>query len=69
MLMQAIEEDYSKSEANLNEAKNKPNPDIQLGSKPLVLPRPCPAFTNPGSQGQTALHCNNQWLSLAQNDA
>jgi len=31
--LQAIEEDYAKSQGNLNEAKNKPDPDIQLGSK------------------------------------
>ena len=31
--LQAIEEDYARSEANLNHAKNKPNPDMQLESK------------------------------------
>ena len=31
--LQAIEEDYARSEGNLNHAKDKPDPDMQLESK------------------------------------
>ena len=31
--LQAIEEDYARSEGHLNDAKNKPDPDMELESK------------------------------------
>ena len=33
MRLQAIEDDYSHSEGELQDAEEKPNPDIELGSK------------------------------------
>lgn len=40
-VLQAIEDDYSHSEGELQDAEEKPNPDIQLGSE-LIYSRYCP---------------------------
>ena len=62
-VLQAIEDDYSHSEGELQDAEEKPDPDIQLGSE-LICSCHCPVSAQSALQAVCLHACLNRWQLL-----